>query len=68
LDQRVGAFVVQPMHPRDDGERRDEHAPGRLCERPSPCRAQLEDREALDGRVVRPALGRELLHPGVLDA
>ena len=39
-----------------------------LSLRPASRRAQLQDREPFDRRVVRPALRRDALHPRVLDS
>jgi hypothetical protein len=68
LDERVGPFVVKPLCPRCDGERRDKEPSRGLGLRPGARCAQLQDRETLDRRLVRPTLRGEALHARVLDA
>jgi hypothetical protein len=68
LDESVRTFIVQPLHPRGNGQRRHEKPPRGLGLGPAPSGSQLEDREPFNRRVVRSALRWEALHPGVLDA
>ena len=68
LDEGVRPLLVESAVPGRDGEGRHEEVAGRLGERPAPRRPQFENGESLDGRVVRPALRRDALHPRVLDA
>jgi hypothetical protein len=67
LHECSGSVFVQPPHPRGNGGGRDQQMPGRLRQRPCPCRAQLENRQPFGRWVVRPALGRDSQHPRVLD-
>lgn len=66
--QGIASFVVHTVRPRGDGQRRNEKPRGRLGKRPVARRPKLEDREPFDRRVVRAALGWELLHASVFDA
>jgi len=61
-------FVIQVLAPRRDGQRSDQKVPGRLGERPTARRSELQGREPLDRRVVRTALRWDRLHPRVLDS
>lgn len=68
FDQRSRSLVIQPTSPRCDGRRGDLQPLGRPDLRPASRRAKLENGQALDRRVVRPPLGRDHLHPRILDA
>ncbi len=65
--QGLRSLVVEPVHPRGDGQRRHEQASSGFGERPGPRRSELEDCQPVDGRVVGPALGWDTLHSGILD-
>jgi hypothetical protein len=56
-DERVGPFLI---------EGGDEERPGGLGHRPTTGGSQIENRQSLDRWIVRPFLGREVLHAGVL--
>jgi hypothetical protein len=68
LDERVGALLVQPPGPRGHRKRRDQQPARGLGYRPATGGPQLEDGQALDGRVVRTPMGRQALHARILDA
>ncbi len=68
LDERIRSFVIESLAPGGDRQRRDEEVSRGLCLRPGPRGTQLQNRESLARRIVRPALGWEALLAGVLDA
>ena len=67
LDQGLGAFFLQPLHPRGDRCRRDQERLGCLLKRPCPSRLDLEDRHPFDRRIMRPTRCRDQSHAGILD-
>jgi hypothetical protein len=67
-DGRRRSLLVEPGHPGDDGRLRDDESLGSLRRRSTASRAELENREALDRRIVRAAIRRDALHASVLDA
>jgi hypothetical protein len=68
LDERIRSLVIQSLGPRSNGQRRDEKASCGFGLRPTASRAEFQDRESFNRRVVRPALCRHAFHSRVFDA
>jgi len=68
LQQGIGALAIDAFHPRCNRGRRDEEGVGRLFEGPATRGTKFEDRHALMGAVMRPALRRDLRYADVFDA
>src|SRR2546422_3253356 len=61
----VGPLLIESCCPGRDRQRCDQESCRSLRERPASSRAELKDREPLDGRIVWPALRRDLFYASV---
>ena len=67
-EERGFSLLVEAPGPRRDGGGGQQEASCALCDGPGPCRAELEDRQALGRWVVGSGAGRDAGHARVLDA
>ena len=68
LDERLLSVLIEPAHPSGDGGGRDEKAASSLDRVPAGARPEHQDGEPLDGRVVRPLLGRQAVEASAQNA
>ena len=68
LKQCVQSVFFKPSGPRGDGHRRDPEGVRGLPQRPAPGSTHLENGHSLMWAIAGPAMGNDVIHPGVFDA
>jgi len=67
-DQGIRAFLLETPHPGSYGKRAQLEDAGGLSERPATGGTKFENRQPRGRRIMRPSVGLDMFHPGVLDA